>query len=1250
MGSSILQASFVGGELTPSAHGRTDLQRYGASLRRCRRFIVTPHGGVTKSTGFRFVASVGTPVHLERFRTSTDTHFLLVFGHHTLDIYLDGERVNNPLPPLKAAPVTFGPAISNIRYPMLCAGAGFTTDMVGKVVFARSSETSTECTAWRIYQFVSAGEVYVESLDHSGIGTDFPAIPVAGYACWSIGEEDRTAWPGQPMRLVTPWSCGLVHLLRTAQINDVMTVAHPDTPPMRLERRAGGTWALTNDSLVNGPFGEWDTSDTAITVTLGADGVYVLTAAAPIFSTRNIDQLIEIEPQNYGSAWQAATDVVEGALRRSEGNYYRAKVAGKTGTLPPSHTEGVWSDGVVDWEFVSFSSAHFTISDVAEDASGSSRVAYAVPTRPIPPGLVDSGAPEHMELLGTLCKIAGRGLMFECPLHGYPVGTVLSVLAYGRYDIAGFEKRTLAFRVKATAVDANHLKPHSAVKGMVVGNSYRLVVTLVQRPAGTSTATAYATAKWRLSPFGPVNGYPRSVVYHQQRKVFGGCYAFPQTVWLSRSGLYNDFGVSFPALDSDAITLTLDASDVSRVQGMLSIGRVLIFTSCGEWTLCGSTSTSPITATDRAFQQYGARGSADLPPIVVDDAAMFVQQKRRMIRDLDYDYSKDRYIGNDITVAAAHLFEGRRIASWTYEAQPFGVVWAACDDGTMLGCTFMREQQVVAWHRHDREGQFREVCAVPEKGDDALYAVCRIPSLRAATSSTLKSTLNATGYSYEKLKVGGGSDGFYATILCPDLSFNSSDVGRPATLVWPSGAFSATVEEVISTHAFVARGPSLSGAPRSETSMTSVTLPASLEQQPLLDEGRAALTWVAGSPGVSQPIILKLSGNTTRDFKSTDVGRYAYLRSSTSYVSVRITDVLDENTAYCGWTDEEPEWGRSFSVSAVGYEDVLEADQNGFSTRLPFDFYDVEETLERAGSRLDPSDPVTPYLDSSVVYSVGVMGRMRSGAAAPLSIGRTPGGLVRSVVFGGLGHLEGREVRVALNGREVGRGTVTGGQLEHTNNVDDVAEEVGPPTRIAKNPRAHLVRIDGESYIKALHVDGDFFKAGDVGLVAYIQWADGNSSQWIVEQVVDGSTAYCETITVNPGPAPAITSLMLPERQSHPDGLTGYYVVGLPYVAEVETLDIDFQSSESARDKNKLVSSVNVLCRYVNDGSALWAGPSSEQLNYSITASPQSWSDGVSVFNVVTSAEWSKRGSLILRSTEPGPMDILSVLPVIHVS
>ena len=1250
MGSSILQASFIGGELTPSAHGRTDLQRYGASLRRCRRFIVTPHGGVTKSTGFRFVASVGTPVHLERFRTSTDTHFLLVFGHYTLDIYLDGERVNNPLPPLKATPVTFGPAISNIKFPLLCADAGFTSDMVGKVVFARSSELSTECTAWLIYQFVSTGEVYVQSLDHSGLGTDFPAIPTSGYACWAIGEDDRSAWPGQPMRLATPWSCGLVRLLRTAQINDVMTIVHPDTPPMRLERRAGGAWVLTNDNLVNGPFGEWDTTDTAITVTLGSDGVHVLTAAAPIFSSKNVGQLIEIEPKNYGTAWQAATDVAEGALRRSEGNYYRAKVAGKTGTLPPSHTEGVWSDGVVDWEFVSFSSAHFTISSVTEDASGSSRTAYAVPTRPVPPGLVDSGAPAYMELQATLRKISGRGLMFESPLHGYPAGTVLTVLAYGRYDLVGFEKRTLAFSVKVTAVDANYLKPHSARERMVIGNTYRLVVTLVERPAGTSTSTEYATAKWRFSPFNSANGYPRSVVYHQQRKVFGGCHAYPQSVWLSRSGLYNDFGVSFPSLDSDALTLTLDASDVSRVQGMLSIGRILIFTSCGEWTLCGSTSTAPITATDRTFQQYGARGSADLPPLIVDDAAMFVQQKRRMIRDLDYDYSKDRYIGNDITVAAAHLLERRRITSWTYEAQPFGVVWAACDDGTLLGCTFMREQQVVAWHRHDREGQFREVCTVPEKDDDALYTVCRIPSLRAAASAGMKSTLNATGYAYEKLRVGGGSDGFYATVLCPDLTFDSSDVGRSAILVWSSGSFSATVEEVISSHAFIARGPSLSGAPRSETAMTSVTLPVELEQQPLIDEGRAVLSWTAGNPGVSQPIVLKLSGNVTRDFKNSDVGRYAYLRSSTSYVSVRITDILDENTAYCGWTDEEPEWGRSFGVSAAGYSDVLEPDQNGFSTRLPLDFYDVEETLERAGSRLDPADPMTPFLDSSVVYGVGVVGKMRSGADAPVSFTRTPGGLVMSIVFGGLGHLEGRTVCVALNGRKVGSGTVSGGQLEHTNDVGDVAEVLGPPTRTAKNPRAHLVSLGGLNYIKALHVDGDFFKAGDVGLVAYIQWADGSSSQWIVEQVVDGSTAYCGTITVNPGPAPDITSLMLPERQSHPDGLNGYYVVGLPYVAEVETLDIDFQSSESARDKNKLVSSVNVLCRYVNDGSALWAGPSSEQLNYSITASPQSWSDGVSVFNVVTSAEWSKRGSLILRSTEPGPMDILSVLPVIHVS
>ena len=1160
MATSILQASLVGGELTPSAHGRTDVQRYGASLRKCRRFIVTPHGGVTKSTGFRFVDTVSTPVYLERFRTSTDTHFLLVFGHYTLDIYLNGARVTNPLPGLRTNPVTFGDAISNIRYPMLCADASFTAGMVGRVIFARGSESTQSVTAWRVYEYVSAGEILVESLDYSGIGTDFPAIPVDGYSYWSVGPNSSSTWPGRPVQLTTPWRCGSLDLLRVAQINDVMTIVHPDTPPMRLERRGEGVWALANDPIVNGPFGEWDTTETAITVALGTDGFYKLTASAPIFRASNVGQLLEVEPRNYGAAWQAATSVAAGDVKRSEGNYYRASIGGVTGTLPPAHTEGEWSDGVVTWEFVSLSTAHFKITGVSPDAGGFTNTAYAVNSRSVPPGLVGpdpAAAPYCPVTLTNMANVAGRGWLLEWPTHGYPVGSVLQC-----YVVLNSLSNAAWITGPATVVDANH------VAGPICELAYAavyenpgllawLVVASASSPAGSSVSPRYDTTKWRWSPFSPANGYPRSVVYHQQRKVFGGCYAFPQTVWASRTGLYNDFGVSFPSTDDDAFTLTLDASDVSRVQGLLSIGRILIFTSCGEWTLSASTPTAPITATDRAFQQYGARGCADINPLVVDDAAMFVQQKRRTIRDLDYEYSKDRYVGTDVAVAAAHLLEARCIVSWAYEAQPYGVVWMTCDDGMMLGCTFMREQQVVAWHRHDRMGKFLGVCTVPEEGDDTLYAVCRVPSLRAPSPRESVVSNNAMGCSDADETSGMR----HASVSTADLVLSGYDVGRKVTLVWPvqalrSGAngpsFSATITEVTSRRSFRCYGY-FQGAPIEATPVT-VTVGSSWSAEPLSSQDAAAdLVWVAGNPGVPQPAVLTLSGTVTRDFEPSDVGRVAYLRTASAYVSARITDVIDEKTAYCGWFTEEPEWGTSFTAVYGNFTSTLGEDENGFATLGPMDLYDLNDTIERAGSRLQPYDPMTPYLDSCVVYGVNISGRVRSGASSPVGIETSAAGEILNITFGGLRHLDGLRVTVACAGKKLGEATVDG----------------------------------------------------------------------------DRATLYITGNTVAP---------------------SGYYVVGLPYTAEIKTLDIDFQSAETSRDKNKSVGSVNVLCRCINSGDELLAGPSAAQLNYSMTPTVQSWSDGAVVYNVVMASEWSKRGSVLLRSAAPGPLDILSVIPVIHVS
>jgi hypothetical protein len=49
-------------------------------------------------------------------------------------------------------------------------------------------------------------------------------------------------------------------------------------------------------------------------------------------------------------------------------------------------------------------------------------------------------------------------------------------------------------------------------------------------------------------------------------------------------------------------------------------------------------------------------------------------------------------------------------------------VWAVRSDGVLLGLTYVREHEIVAWHHHDFEnGIVENVCVVPENDEDAVY-------------------------------------------------------------------------------------------------------------------------------------------------------------------------------------------------------------------------------------------------------------------------------------------------------------------------------------------------------------------------------------------------------------------------------------------------------------------------------------------------------------------------------------------------
>src|SRR3546814_11866543 len=77
---------------------------------------------------------------------------------------------------------------------------------------------------------------------------------------------------------------------------------------------------------------------------------------------------------------------------------------------------------------------------------------------------------------------------------------------------------------------------------------------------------------------------------------------------------------------------------------------------------------------------------------------------------LTYTFESDSFTGNDLSVLARHMFDGYEIMAWAYAQSPDSIVWAVRSDGTLLGCTYLREHQVLAWHRHVTDENGRESC------------------------------------------------------------------------------------------------------------------------------------------------------------------------------------------------------------------------------------------------------------------------------------------------------------------------------------------------------------------------------------------------------------------------------------------------------------------------------------------------------------------------------------------------------------
>lgn len=473
---------------------------------------------------------------------------------------------------------------------------------------------------------------------------------------------------GVPYEITNNYSEDELDTIKYTQSADVMFLVQPNHPPATLTRYANDNWSFERMDITGGPFADSElTAESTTTITASATtGTVTLTASASIFNANMVDDLI------------ALTHFVDSDYKKGTPSANGTNLI--VSVLPHS---SVYVESFGFWD------GNFTLE-------------------------------KYDRLTGQWVKIRSQS--------GNRSQNYNLTEENDSDEITQYRVTSTEFNTDVWSGENEQQRGYITIQAF--GNDYTGHVLITGYTSATQVtgtvkkqlASTEATKDYQFASWSQKNGFPTCAGFFEDRLVFAGSKAEPQTFWASKTGDYYNFGTSIPALDNDAITATLNGGQMNGIKAIIAFGEMILLTAGGEYKVTGN--GKPITGENVLSQAQEYRGISDVLPVTVGSRIVYLQQQGNLIRDLAYSYDVDKYTGDDLNLLASHLFERHKITSMTYQQTPNSIVWCTRDDGVLLGLTYLKEQDVYAWHQHSTaHGKFINVCAISGPQEDELYCV-----------------------------------------------------------------------------------------------------------------------------------------------------------------------------------------------------------------------------------------------------------------------------------------------------------------------------------------------------------------------------------------------------------------------------------------------------------------------------------------------------------------------------------------------
>ena len=321
-------------------------------------------------------------------------------------------------------------------------------------------------------------------------------------------------------------------------------------------------------------------------------------------------------------------------------------------------------------------------------------------------------------------------------------GVAINTTSFSAYTSGGIMQAVLEVTSPYAEADLPDIRfAQSADKMYLVHPDY--AIRTLSRTGHTSWtfATPTITETSGNPSLNGTNNNPSVVTFFEQRLVYGGTTNNPQTLFFSKTTDYDDFQTGSNA--TDGLVYTIASNTVSNIR-WLSATRVLaVGTSGGEYVVT-TTNNGPITPTTTLIRKYSNYGTAKVNPVQSADVTLFLQRGGRKVREFKYvgEVNASGYQAPDMTIISEHITEGG-VKEFAYQQEPDSVVWCVREDGVLLGMTYRREEEVVAWHKHEiggtytgthnslssatyAHGMVESIATLPtDTGEDELYMIVK---------------------------------------------------------------------------------------------------------------------------------------------------------------------------------------------------------------------------------------------------------------------------------------------------------------------------------------------------------------------------------------------------------------------------------------------------------------------------------------------------------------------------------------------